>query len=62
MENNFQWKTTYDGRRPLMEDDPQWKMILNLKTTFNQRQPSRKDDLLWKATFERIRPLMENIL
>ena len=34
MEDDLQWKTTFDGRQPSMEDDLQWK------TTFNGRQPS----------------------
>ena len=27
MENNLQWKNTFDGRQPLMEGDPRWKTI-----------------------------------
>ena len=30
MEDNLRWKTTFDGRQPLMEDDLQWK------TTFDR--------------------------
>ena len=40
-----QWKTTFDGRRPLMEDG------LWLKMTFDWRLPLMEDDLWWKTTF-----------
>ena len=63
-------KTTFNGRRPSMEDDLRWK------TTFDGRRPSMEDDLPWKMTdgrmwggggclwvkfpFKRRRPLMED--
>ena len=47
---------TFDGRRPLMEDDLWWK------TTFDGRRPSMEDDLRWKTTFDGRRPLMEDDL
>ena len=45
MEDNLQWKTTFNGRQPLMEDDLRWKM------TFDGRWPSIKDNLWCKTTF-----------
>ena len=39
-------KTTFDGRRPSMED------YLPLKTTFDRRRPSMQDDFRWKMTFD----------
>ena len=56
MEDDLQWKTTFDGRQPLMEDDLQWK------TTFNGRQPSMEDELRWKTTIHGRQPLMEDDL
>ena len=38
MEYNLQWKTTFDGIQPSMED------ILRWKTTFDGRGPSMEDD------------------
>ena len=35
----LKWKTTFNGRRPLMEDYLQWK------TTANGRRPPMEDDL-----------------
>ena len=32
MEDKLRWKTTFDGRHPLMEEDPRWK------TNFNGRR------------------------
>ena len=34
MEDNICWNTTFDGRRPLVEEDLQWM------TTFDGRRPS----------------------
>ena len=42
MEDDLWWKTTSDGRRPPMEENPLWK------TTFNGRWPLMEDDLWWK--------------
>ena len=42
---DLQWKTTFGGRQPSLEDDLRWKM------TFNGRQPLVEDDLRWKTTF-----------
>ena len=69
MEFNLWWKTTFDGRRPLMEnkfwkettyerrrlltEDDHWR-----KTTFDRRQPLREDKLWRKRSFDRIQPLM----
>ena len=53
MEENLWWKTTFDGRQPLIEDDFQWK------TTFDERWPLMEDDLWWKTTFDGRQPLME---
>jgi hypothetical protein len=33
MKYNLEWKTTFNGRQPSMEDNLQWH------TTFNGRQP-----------------------
>ena len=60
-------KTTFDGRRLLMEDDLRWKTTLDgrypsIKTTFDGRRPSMEDDLQWKMTFDGRRPLMEDDL
>ena len=62
MEDSLWWKTTFDGRWPLMEDTyegrqssientPSWKM------THNGRQP-----LMMKMTFYREQPSMEDHL
>jgi len=51
----LQWKTTFDGWQPLMEDVLQWK------TTFDGSQPLMEDDLLLKTTFYGRRPSMENV-
>ena len=48
------WKTTFDGRRPLMED------TLWCKRTFDKRRPLLDDDPLSKMTFDGRRPLMED--
>ena len=52
--------TTFNGRRPLTEDDL-WK-----KTTFDGRRPGRRhlmeDDIWRKTTFDRRRPLTEDDL
>ena len=45
MEDDLQWKTTFNGRQPSMEDDLRWKM------TFSGRRPSMEDNLRWKTTF-----------
>ena len=44
-ENDLRWKTTIDGKRPLMEDKLQWK------TTFDGRQPSMDNNLRRKTIF-----------
>ena len=49
-------KTTFDGRRPLTEDDF-WR-----KTTLDGRRPLTEDDLRWKTILDRRRPLMEDNL
>ena len=54
--NQGRGKTTFNERRPLMEDDLQWK------TTFNGRRPSMEDDLRWKTTFNGRRNMMEDDL
>ena len=50
MEDDYQWKTTLDGRWVFL-----WK-----KTIFNRRQPSMEEDLRLKTTFDNIRPFMED--
>ena len=49
-------RLNFDGRRPLVEDDIQWK------TTFGGRRPSVEDDPRGKKTFGGRRPLVENDL
>ena len=56
MEDDFWWKTTFDGRQPLMEEDHWWKM------TFDKRQPLMEGALLCETTFDGRWPLMEDIL
>ena len=51
-----QWKMTFDGRRPSMEENLRWK------TTFDRRRPSMEDDLRWKTTFDGRRPSVEDDL
>ena len=73
MEDNLWWKTTFDGRQPLMEDDLWWKTTFDwrrplmkddrwLKTTFDGGQPFMEDDPWWNMTFNGRRPLMEDTL
>ena len=40
------WKTTFDGRHPLMEDTLWWK------TSFDGRQTLMENYLWWKTTFD----------
>ena len=63
MEDDLQWKMTFSGRQPLVEDDLLWKNDLPFeddllweddlrwKTAFGGRRPSVDDDLHWKTTF-----------
>ena len=71
--SELKWKTNFDGRHPLMEDDLWWKMTFDRrrplmeddlwrKTTFDGRRPLMEDDLWRKTTFDRRRPLMEEDL
>ena len=53
MEDDFQWKTTFDGRQPLMEAD------LRFKTVFDGGRPSTEADLQWKTPFNGRRPPMD---
>ena len=46
MKDNLWWKTTFDGRRYLIEDDLWWK------TTFDGRQTLMEDHFWWKTTFD----------
>ena len=67
MEDNIRWKTTLDGRQPLMEDEldgrqPFTEEMLWWKTTIDERQPLMEDDLWCKMTFNEIWPLMEDNL
>ena len=52
----FDMKTTFNGRRPQMEDDLQWK------TTSNGRRPPMEEDLQWKTTSNGRWPTMEGNL
>ena len=56
MEDTLWWKTTVDGRWPLVEDDFWWK------TTFYERRPLMENNLLWKTTFDGRQPLAEDTL
>ena len=42
MEDNLWWKTSFDGRLPLMNDNLRWKM------TFDKRWPSMENNLWWR--------------
>ena len=57
MDSNW-WKTTFDGRQPLMEDDFWWKK------TFDGRRTLMEDNLRWKTTniqqFDGRHPLMKD--
>ena len=55
-EEDLRWKTTFDGRGPLMEDDLWWK------TTFDWRPPLTEDDIWRKATFDGRWPLTKDDL
>ena len=44
---------TFDGRRPSVEDDLQWKM------TFGGRRPVVEEDLQWKINFNRRQPVLD---
>jgi len=54
--SKLEWKTNFDGRRPLTEDDL-WR-----KTTFDGKRPLTEDDLWWKTTFDGRQPLTEDDL
>ena len=47
-------KTTFDGRKPLMEDELWWKM------TLDGRSPWMEDNLGWKTTLDGRLPLMKD--
>ena len=46
MEDDLWWKTTFDRRQPLMEED------------FDGRHPLMEDNVLWKTIFHGRQPLM----
>ena len=54
MEDNLQWKITFNERWPLME------VIFQLKTTFDERLPSIENNLQLKMTFDGGHTLMED--
>ena len=54
MKDTLQWKTTFGGRQPLVEDDLRWK------TTSCGRRPSVEDDFPWKMTFDGRGPSVED--
>ena len=56
IEEDLQWKKSFNGKSPSMKDGLQWKMA------FNGRQPSMEDKLQWKTTFNGRRISMEDIL
>ena len=53
-EDDISWKTTFDGRQPLMKDHLWWRK------TISGRQPLTKDNLWWKTTFDGRGPLSED--
>ena len=53
---HYLWKTTFNGRRPLMGDNLLWR------ATLDGRWPSMEDDLRWKTTFDGRQPSMEESL
>ena len=55
MDSNW-WKTTFDGRQPLMEDNLWWKM------TFDERRPLMEDELWWKTTFDGRQPIYNSLM
>ena len=50
MEDGLWWKTTFERRQPLIEED------------FDGRHPLMEDDILWKTTFDGKQSLMEDDL
>ena len=73
MEDDLQWKTTFDERRHPMEDNLRWKTTLDgrrswmedslqRKTIFDGRRPLMEDDLQGKTTFDGRRPSVEDNL
>ena len=67
VEDDLRWKTTFGGRRPMLEDNLWWKTPLveddlRWKTTFGGRRLSVEDDLQWKTTFGGRRPMVEDDL
>ena len=67
MEDNLWCKRTFNGRKPLMEDNLCGKWILVeddlwRKMTFDGRQLFMEDNLRWKMTFDGRQPLMDDNL
>ena len=60
MEDDLWWKTTFHGRRPLIEDNLWWKMTSDGRWPL--RRPLMKGDLWWKRTNDGRRPLTEDDL
>ena len=69
----FGWKTTFNGKRPLMEDNLRWKMTFEGRQhsmedslwwniSINGRQLSIEDDLHWETPFNGRPPSMEEPL
>ena len=55
MEENLQWKTTFNARQPSMKDDLWWKMNFNgrqllMEVIFDEGCPLMEDDHWWKTT------------
>jgi hypothetical protein len=57
MEEDLQWKTTYNVRGPQNTNTLQ---VLLRKTTYNGRPPTMEDDLQWKKTYNGRQPTMED--
>ena len=73
MEDDLQWKMTFNGKRPFMGDDCLWKMAfygrpsfiedrILWETTFDGRRHLTEDGLWWKTTFDGEQPLVEEDL
>ena len=46
MDDDLWWRTTFDGRQPLIEDNLWWRM------TFGEKRSLIEDVLLWKTTYD----------
>ena len=57
------WKTTFGGRRPLIEECLWYKMTFDERQLWRKKTfDGRQGNLRWKATFEGKRPFKEDFL